>query len=189
MIAAKASITAGATRAAPEASAAGAGLAPVQLCAVRHVMVAQHSAFAPQPEARTSAWVGMPPCAAKSSAVMIARQSASCDASLAAGMAAVAAPVSKRPKKTVEVPLSVKLRGTYTVEEVNKLSLQELVAQVCASPCPANPDYGWQEAGPSPHRGRGGGQGKTDADRKAYWIKWLTNPEFMTYRETRVSAK
>jgi hypothetical protein len=103
----------------------------------------------------------------------------------AAAAAAAAAPAPKRPKKTVEVPLSVKLRGTYTVEEVNKLSLQQLVAQVCASPCPVNPDYGWQEAEPSPHRGRGGGQGKNDADRKAYWVRWLTDPEFMTYRENR----
>ena len=99
-------------------------------------------------------------------------------------MAAVAAPVSKRPKKTVEVPLSVKLRGTYTVEEVNKLTLKQLVAQVCASSIPSSPKYGWEEAGPSPHRGRGGGQGKTEEERRQYCIRWLTT-EYMTYRETR----
>ena len=55
---------------------AGARLALVQLSAVWHVTMAQHSAFAPHPESRTSAWVGTSP-AEKSSAMMIAMQSAS----------------------------------------------------------------------------------------------------------------
>jgi hypothetical protein len=103
--------------------------------------------------------------------------------------AAAAAAAAKRPKKITEPPLPIKPRGGYTVEELNNLSVQQLVAQVCASHCPANPDYGWKEEGPSPHRGRGGGQGKDEAERKAYWVQWLTDPEFMTYRERRQRVK
>jgi hypothetical protein len=103
--------------------------------------------------------------------------------------AAAAAAAAKRPKKITEPPLPIKQRGGYTVEELNNLSVQQLVAQVCASPCPANPDYGWKEEGENPHRGRGGGQGKDEEERKDYFVQWLTDPKFMTYRERRQRVK
>jgi hypothetical protein len=103
--------------------------------------------------------------------------------------AAAAAAAAKRPKKITEPPLPLPPRGGYTVEEVQDLTLKQLVAQVCASPVPANSQCGWEEAGPSPHRGRGGGQGNTEEERKDYFVQWLTDPEFMTDREERKAPK
>eukprot|EP01044_Picomonas_judraskeda_P007863 COSAG03_NODE_869_length_5567_cov_622.477601_2_plen_245_part_00 len=65
----------------------------------------------------------------------------------AAAAAAAAAPAPKRPKKIIAAPIQpAKQRGDYTVEEVQDLTLKQLVAQVCDSPVPSSPEYGWEEA-------------------------------------------